>query len=202
MFVEIAVVTPPAQLPVDISELKAQARLTDPTDANELAALNELLTRVIGAAVERCEGFTRRSLITQTIDVWYDEMDGVGVIEHLPRSPIQEVVGVFAYDDSGVELTQSTEIYSLAGTTLVFNTWPDYFRKRRGIKIRLKNGFGDDPEDVPPLIRQGILEYAAFLYEHREGEASDSAFASQIQRTGGLPQGVYEKWQRWQERYV
>lgn len=196
MFADIQIVEPPAILPVDLIEFKAQAKIVD------LGEEDENLQAMLAAAVDRCEGYLRQSLITQTLDIWWDTWDGPGVIENIPRGPIQTIVGVYCYDDGGI-VTQAEEgTYTLGGTTLVFNTWPPYFRQYRGLRMRIIAGFGDDPEDVPAAIRQGILEYATSMYDTRLGEGSSVKFSAQANFAGALPPGVVDKWHRWQKLYV
>ncbi len=188
MWVDIEVVTPPAFEPVDLVQLKTHANL--PLDDTSKDAM---LQDKIEAARVRCEKFTRRSLITQTLDIWYDSWDGPGVIEDIPRGKVQEIVEIACYDDGNVPTIVDPTIYTLSKTTLIFATWIPYFRPRRGIRLRILSGYGDYPEDVPAQLREGILQYAAFLYDYRLGEGVDTRYASQ-DKYGGLPQGVYDKW--------
>lgn len=202
MFRSIDIVTPPIIEPVTIEELKHHARIDDPDDNDELVKLDAQLTRLITTARQRGEKFTRRSFNTQTIDVWFDSWDGPGVIEDLPRGKVQEITGIYVYDNGGVETTVDVGIYALGGTTIIFNTWPPYFRPRLGIRVQIISGYGDDPEDVPELIREGILEYAAFLYENRLGEAPASKYEAEAKASGLLPSGVADKWRQFRIEMV
>lgn len=197
MFAKIDIVTPPDVEPVTVAELKEQTGIVDSSVPAEVTALNARLALLITAARERCEGFTRRSLITQDIDVWYDTWNGPGVIEDIPRGNIQSITGAFVYDDSGVETEVDSGIYSFAGNTILFSSWPPYFRVRLGIRLRIVSGYGDDPDDVPAILRQGILEYATFLHEYRLGEGPEVKYQAQA-TTGAIPSGVADKWRRYQ----
>jgi uncharacterized phiE125 gp8 family phage protein len=185
MVVDIEVVTPPAVEPVDLAEGIQQAR-------GIVAGQEDLFTRKLVAAREMGEKHTRRSFITQTLAVWFDRWDGVGIME-LPRGKVQEVVSVTTYDDYNQATVADPSIYLLAADTLIFNEWLPYYRPSRGIKVLIKSGYGDDPEDVPALIREGILEYAVFLYENRLGEAPEVKYQA-MARKNGLPSGVADKW--------
>ena len=63
MWSDIVVVTPPIFEPVSLEELKDHARVVTSDH-------DEILQRSLVAARERCEGFCRRSLIDQTLDIW------------------------------------------------------------------------------------------------------------------------------------
>ena len=201
MFAEIIVVAPPLQEPVTVDELKSHARIVDPPDPAEIAKQDALLQSQITAARERCEGFTRRALIEQTIDVWYDSWDGPGVVEDLPRPPVIEVVSIICYDNGNQPTVANDAIYTLAGRSIIFMDWLPYFRPVKGIKIILKVGYGPDPEDVPTALRSGILEYATMLYEHRMGEPYEAEYAgaaSAAEAAGVIPPTVYDLWRPYQ----
>jgi uncharacterized phiE125 gp8 family phage protein len=196
VFEHIDLVVPPDEEPVGIDELKAQARIVGDED-------DALLWQKITTAREQAEEFTRRSLMTQTLDVWYSDWDAIGLFE-LPRGPIQSITGIFMYDGLSssptVYETVDTAIYSLIGDDVVVQDWLPTYRTRRGIRIRVVAGYGDDPEDVPASIREGILEYAAWMYEHRIGE-TDAKYEVQA-KTGAIPEGVRSKWLRYQKKMV
>jgi uncharacterized phiE125 gp8 family phage protein len=198
MFVRIDVVTPPAEEPVTRDELKTHAKVTDPSDAGQLSAQNAALDRALVTARRRCEKFTRRSLMTQVLDVWYDTSDGVGYIV-LPRGHVQNVVSVTTYDDVNEDTIADTAGYDLVGSDLIFTDWLPYFREHLGLKIRITSGYGDDPEDVPEPLRQGILEYATHLWDNPGGEGPDVKYEAQTRNGGvGLPAGVLDKWGAYQ----
>lgn len=185
MFEAIDVVQPPLDEPVTLAQAKAQGRDIPAED-------DELYQQKLIAARERGEHFTRRSFCTQTLDVWYDNPSGVGYFE-LPRGKVQSIVGVWIYDVYGVEYPIDPAMYVLNRSDLVLNDWLVDYRPRFGIKIRILSGYGD-PEDVPVSIKEGILEYAYFSYEHREGESTDARYEVQVRGVGNMPQGVQNKW--------
>lgn len=198
MFEHIEVVTPPDIEPVTLAELKTHARIVDPVDAGELAKQDALLNTLITASREAGEQFTRRSLITQTIDVWYSNFNTLSYLE-LPRGKVQSIEGLWTYDYYGVESEVDDTTYLLNDVELVLTalTLPiSGYRPRRGIKVRIVSGYGDNEVDVPAAIRQGILEYAAWMYDHRGGE-SEAKFVAQVSG-GSLPDGVRGKWKTFQ----
>jgi uncharacterized phiE125 gp8 family phage protein len=194
LFDHIEVVTPPIEEPCTLAELKLQARVSIDDD-------DSILDRHLVTARERCERFTRRSLLTQTLDVYYTQTDGIMYLE-LPRGKVQSIVRVSMFDDAGIATIQESSIYVLQQSYLVFNTFPSYFRLSTswllpGIVVRIVSGYGDDPEDVPSPLRDGILEYATHLYDHPAGEGPDAQYAAQA-TSELLPSGVRDKWKPYQ----
>lgn len=200
MFERIDVATPPAVEPVTTDELKVQGRIDDPP-ADVLTAHNALLERLIKAARLRGESFTRRSFITQTLDVWFSRQDGLGVFD-LPRGNVQSIEEIGVYDDYGVQAVIETDIYSLGNNLALFSSWLPYYRAVAGIRIRIVSGYGDAAEDVPENLRQGILAYAVHLFENRAGEAPDLKYQAQATGAAGLPLTVIGLWEPYQIIYT
>jgi uncharacterized phiE125 gp8 family phage protein len=197
----IEIVEPPIEEPVDLAEALAHVRgVLEGDDATFNAKLI--------AARERGEAFTRRSFCTQTLDVYYTDPDGVGFFE-LPRGRVQSVVSITISDPyGGADIIMDPLYYKLVGSTLLYGmtgwpTAPGYYGMPLGIKIRIVSGYGE-PEDVPVAIREGILEYATYMYESRLGEGPETKYAASVSQTeaGALPPSVFDKWQTYQIRYV
>ena len=110
---------------------------------------------------------------------------------------MQSVVGLYLYDAYGAEYVVDPLLYSLSGSDLILNDWLPGYRPRKGIKIRIISGYGF-AEDVPEMIKEGILEYAYHAYENRMGESTDARYEVQAKGGAGLPQGVYDKWKPYQ----
>lgn len=189
MFDHIEILDQPDQEPVTLAQAKAQGRnIADEEDA--------LFQQKLIAARQRGEAFTKRSFCTQTLDVWYSAPSGIGYFD-LPRGHVQSVLGVFTYDIYGVETIIDESLYNLMANQLIMNDWFTSYRPLLGIKIRIVSGYGD-PADVPEILKEGILEYAYHLYEHRMGEPAAADFEVQAKGGAGLPQGVYDKWKPYQ----
>jgi uncharacterized phiE125 gp8 family phage protein len=160
---------PPAIEPVTLGEAKAHLKLD--TDADD-----DLVTRLISAARARAEWHLGRALVTQSWILWLDCWPCDGIVE-IPLPPLQSVASVttYALDDSATVLDAS--LYqvdtSASPARLAFksNTVPPTnLRRINALAIAFAAGYGDAASDVPPGIREAILELIAFLYEHR-GEA-------------------------------
>ena len=184
-----------AGLPLSLGELKAQLRLED-----DQVQEDALLMALLRSAVESCERFTGRALMSQTWTLFRDAWpgapeavlyDGVTVAPSsevptggiaLPKPPLQSVVHVKTYDeadaatiwDAGnyfVDVAREPgRIVARRGRSLPLPT-----RAANGIEIRFVAGYGDDPADVPEALRQGLLMSAAHLYERRGDDPQNAA---------------------------
>lgn len=190
----LTLTTAAAQLPLSLGELKAQLRLED-----DQVQEDALLMAMLRSAVESCERFTGRALMTQTWTLFRDAWPGApdaalheGLSEApshelpaagiaLPKPPLQSVVHVKTYDETDVATIWGAGNYFVdtarepgrlvarRGGSLPLPT-----RAANGIEIRFVAGYGADPADVPEALRQGLLMLAAHLYEHR-GEDPEQA---------------------------
>lgn len=182
-------VTPPSREPLAIAALRDHLRISDSVEDGTL----ERLARVVRS---RCERATRRALLTQTWDLYLDQWptwDGyhggrtfepvntllpAGGFVELPKAPLQSIVSV-----QYVDLAGTTQAWDSANY-LVDTPAGDYCRRGRlslgwvkvwpivrptinSIRIRLVAGYGDDPEDVPDLLVQGMLLDAGTLFDIR-----------------------------------
>lgn len=132
-----------------------------------------LLYNLLIAAHDLVATYTGRSLTTRTLRVYFDKWCNEF---ELPYSPVQSVSSVKYYDTAGNSATVDSSVYYLtpADTTakvVKYSTslWPtSIIRDQQGIEIEYIAGYGDDPNDVPFGIRQGVLHTAASMYENRE----------------------------------
>lgn len=154
---QLTLITPPAIEPVNLTQLKAQARIPyDNSDA--------ILSLYISAARELVEQFLRRALITQTWDLTLDW--GPAWVE-LPRPLLQSVTGVFTTSLDNVESQVPTSVYitnpatSLLGLN-IGNVWPLH-RGKAGFRVRYVAGYGDTAPTVPAEIRRIILAVATTM---------------------------------------
>ena len=186
----ITTTSEPARLPVSLNEAKAQANLGD-----DFVADDALVMGYLNTAVEACERFTGRVLITTTFtwflddwpsdrraEPWWDGVREMAISElrksarwlELPRPPLQSVGFVKSYDDSDVATTFATTSYFVDAVTepgrIVLRSGaapPSVTRVANGLEVQFDAGYGDNPADVPEQLRQGIMALATYLYENR-----------------------------------
>jgi len=175
----------PAALPVvTVQEFIDHARL----NALTVDRQPELIERELAAATERAQAYCRRSLLTQQLRALFVS-DGASCacasMMLLPRGPVQSVQAV---TNNGLQLPLEAWSYEGAGVVyaagLTGNT-----------AVKYTAGYGDDPTDVPSMIREGILEYATTVYEARSG-GREQKYQASAGRT--LPAGVVDLWRPYQ----
>lgn len=159
---QLTLVTPPAVEPVNLTQLKQQARIPyNDSDA--------ILSLYISAARDVVENYLRRSLITQTWDYTLDW--GPAWLE-LPRPLLQSVVGVFTTSLDNIESQVPTSVYIVNTNTNLLglnigNVWPLH-RGKAGFRVRYTAGYGSTPASVPPEIRRIILAVATTMDNTRD----------------------------------
>ena len=174
----LSLTTPPARLPVEPNELRAQLRLDD-----DQVLEDALLAATLRSAVQACESFTGRVLMTQTWTLFRDAWPGH--VLDLPRPPLRAVVHVKTYNESDTESLWPADNYfadtaSLPGRLIARTgqAFPAPGRAANGIEVRFTAGHGDSPVDVPEQLRQGILQLAAHLFENRGDRDAGNAVAA------------------------
>jgi uncharacterized phiE125 gp8 family phage protein len=196
----LTLITPPAKEPLTLEDTKAHLRVTINDD-------DDYISTLIAVVRERCEAATRRTLITQTWDLFLDQWptwDGyhggqtfepvntllpAGGYVALPKAPLQSVTFVKYTDLAGNVNTWDPSNYLIdapVGTRCArgrlslgwVKVWPIIRPTMNAIQIRMVTGYGDDGNAVPALLRQGMLLDAGTLYETREAVLSGSRAAS------------------------
>jgi uncharacterized phiE125 gp8 family phage protein len=165
-----SIVTSPTEEPVTLVELKEELRIdSDNTD------FDVKLTRGIKAARERAEHYLDRALITQTWDLFMDRF--ADAIE-IPLPPLQSVSSITYIDDSGVQQTLSTDVYTVDTAAepgivrLAYGqAWPSVRCQANAVTIRFVAGYGDQA-DVPDDIKEAILTISAERHENPAAELS------------------------------
>ena len=161
------IVIQPGSEPITADDVKEFSRID--TDAED-----SLIESFIVAVRQAAETYLGRSILTQTIDYYFDYWPKGEVIE-LPRPPLISVTSLIAINEDGTEETISSDNYyvvpealpgrivlkaGLSGLTITPRT-------SAGYKIKMKAGYGFNSIDVPYAIRQGLLQWVAYIYETR-----------------------------------
>lgn len=163
----IAVVTPAAAEPITLSDAKAHLRV----DHNDE---DTLIDGLIAAARRYAEGYTRRALAAQVVDVFYDGFPACSPFD-LPMPPVQsidEVAYMAPSDDEETTLEADTYVVDTdaqpARVGLAASaSWPATDDRIKTVRIRLTVGPGEG-EGIPETIRQAMLLLIGHWYENRE----------------------------------
>ena len=192
MYSTLSQIAGPAREPVDVELARQHCRIDHLED-------DTLLGVYISAATSLAENYLGRVCITQTLrwsmthslpfgsglpliqPLWLP----YGLIDRrpldLPRAPIQSIARVALTRRNDADLVLTTNDYSSDLTATPGRFLLDGAVKpnpNQGLLVDFVAGYGNNPEDVPQIIRTGILLMTAFLYEHRgdEGEMPNLPF--------------------------
>jgi uncharacterized phiE125 gp8 family phage protein len=151
------VITGPAIEPVTLAEVRTQLGITDASDT----ASDTTITRRIIEARQWVEGFIRRALINQTLEI---RQDCFTECIKLPHPPVSSITSVKYIDTDGTEQTLSSTLYVLDDYPLVpfirevyGTTWPTARDEPNAVRVRYVAGYGANASDVPQLIREAIM---------------------------------------------
>ena len=159
--------TAPAIEPVTLDEARNHLKIDSSED-------NSLISALITTARQLAEKETKRAFITQTWEMYLDE---VGNEIEIPKPPLQDVTSIKAIAADGTETVVDVTTYYVdkaensPGRVKLKSgySWPTH-RGFASFIIRLVCGYGDTATDVPEPLRQGILQLIAYLYENRGAE--------------------------------
>lgn len=161
----LTLVTPPAEEPLTLAELKVHLR----EDGTEQDAL---ITSLIIAAREHVEGFLGRKLVTQTWDLTVDSFTGNSIV--IPYAPLQSITSVKYLDGAGVQQTLATTEYVVDTTQQpgrIFlgydKYWPTVQTRENAVVVRFVAGYGLAVA-VPESIKAAIKLLVGSWYENRE----------------------------------
>lgn len=131
----------PKELPIKVVEAREHLKQTGETRDAEIL-------RLIYAATEFAEGFTGRTMITQTLDCVLEAFPSCGEIK-LPRPPLQAVVSLKYRDEENVEQTMPTADYEVDANEwaprIVLATdksWPGTYARADAVTARIRVGYG------------------------------------------------------------
>ena len=162
----------PEKEPVSLDEAKNHLKVDTSED-------DSLILGLIKSAREIAEHETNRALITQE---WELILDTGGEEIDIPKPPIQSVDSIKVITEAGSEVEVSATSYyvDLGGKGRVRlktgSTWPTH-RGFASFIIAFTCGYGDNPEDVPRGIRDGILKLITHLYENRGDDIPKEALS-------------------------
>lgn len=159
--------TPPANDPVTLAMVLSHLNLAS-VDAAQQVFIEGLIRR----AAETFEKETARAIITAEWLMALDAFPSQATIQ-IPRPPLQLIDSIKYYDSGGALQTLDSSKYrvhtvGLFGEVEVIDSWPSTQARRNAVEIRFTAGYGDDPDDVPAGLQQGILTLIAHWYVHRE----------------------------------
>jgi uncharacterized phiE125 gp8 family phage protein len=169
----LAIVTPPAEEPVSLTEAKAQCSI-----AASIVAHNQLLERLIKTARQWCESRINRQFCTATWDLTLDAFprsatgSAIDPIQ-LPRAPLASVVHLKYIDVNGTLQTLATSDYQVLTAREPGEIrpayglcWPVPRFQAEAVQIRFTCGYGEAAA-VPEPAREAMLLLVNHWFENR-----------------------------------
>lgn len=168
----LRLITAPAVEPLSASLLRTRLRLDSDTS-------NPELDEIAGSVRERVENYTRRRLITQTVEL---TLDGFPSVIRLPVAPVQSITSVTYTDGAGDSQVLSASAYRLVVSQhpplvapVYGGTWPVTRDDFDSVKVRFVVGYGASGEDVPASLRQAMYLLAAHEFDQRRAMVEAAA---------------------------
>lgn len=160
----VTIITPPAEEPVNVDEMKGHLRLRGDDGSHDF-----LICNLIAAATQMIERDINRSLITRTLRLHLDQFPRV---IYLPKPPTISITAVNYLDTASQPQALDPADYHLdaAHTPARMEpatAWPDTKRLMGSVWIDYQAGYGT-PSQVPPDLCAAIKMLAAHLYENPE----------------------------------
>lgn len=154
----LSLIAAPVNEPVTLSETKQFIRVDNNSD-------DSLISGLIQVARQSAEQFMRRSLITQTLQMSFD--DYAPTQTYLVMGEVQSVERVVLIRRDGAETVINSDHYYLGkgNEKIVFDAPPISHR----VMIEYIVGYGDSASDVAEPIRQGLLAHIGRMYDNRTG---------------------------------
>lgn len=161
------VTTDPASEPITAADVKEFSRI-------DTSVEDTLIGSFITAIRQATELYLGRSLITQSLEYYLDYWPEDGRII-VPRPPLISVSSIVSIDEDGSEETLSSDNYyviseAIPGEIVLKDTLTSFVinpRNRAGYKVSYSAGYGASSTDVPFAIRQGMMQWVAYVYETR-----------------------------------
>lgn len=162
------IISQPATTPVSLQECKDWMKVSWDNDDN-------LIEGLINTAVTKAQEYCSLALITQTIRLGIKDYSEEVELPYGPHQSISRVIR--KYKDETKTLTEGSG-YHLDGScpNMFYTIYPDtVYRTSIGavpyrLIIDFVAGYGDEPENVPQVIREALKLMVANAYEYRNVE--------------------------------
>jgi uncharacterized phiE125 gp8 family phage protein len=159
----IRVIIEPTTEPITAADVVEHSRITE-TEPSVIKRIN----RAIKAARKQAENELGRKLITQTVDITFDNFPAVFYL-----MPVQSVVSITYLDAAGLPQTLASNQYTVDAKSIPAritpsygSTWPTVRGDVNSVTIRCIAGYGS-ADAVPECIKDWMLLKIDDDFEHR-----------------------------------
>lgn len=161
--------------PVTLAEAKSHLRVAT-------SDYDTLITSLITAARQSCEGLLRRTLLQST---WELTLDAFPCAVQLRMPRVIDVPGVQYLDTAGATQTLNPASYQLDAKSepgwlvpAYGYDWPSTRAQVNAVTITYRCGYGTTADKVPAPIKQWILAQIGAMYENRERVVIDQGIVT------------------------
>ena len=158
------IIVPPMPAPEALGELKQWLALTGTRE-------DAMLERLIGAALELCEGFTGQLLLQATCE---EVLGAASGWQPLATRPVQAIIAVQGVPAEGARTTLAASAYAIEldsdGGARVRVSNPGAAGR---IAVRFVAGLAPGWNGLPESLRHGVIRLAAHQHRARESGSAD-----------------------------
>lgn len=155
----VKLVTAPTIEPVSLADAKSFLRIDSSFE-------DDLISKIITSARILIEEYTKRSLITQSWKISFDDFAPRTI--RLVRGPVVDVTSVNRIDENNDTQLIASNMYHLSASKEYLVT--DNFISGRKIEINYTTGYGASASSVPEPLKLAIMTLCGRIYE-RKSEA-------------------------------
>jgi uncharacterized phiE125 gp8 family phage protein len=174
------IVTAAASEPITLSEAKNFLRVDHSDD-------DTLISALITASRQMCEEYTRRILVTTTIDEYFDKFpmnrwENLSNLIYLSRGPVASITSVKYVDEIGSEVTITSDQYiidTISEPARIQSTAGWFAAAGVVNQVIVRYVVGTDVSSIPKPLIQGMMLVISDLYDQRNDRVKALPTASE-----------------------
>ncbi len=174
------IVTAAASEPITLSEAKNFLRVDHSDD-------DTLISALITASRQMCEEYTRRILVTTTIDEYFDKFpmnrwENLSNLVYLSRGPVASITSVKYVDEIGSEVTITSDQYiidTISEPARIQSTAGWFAAAGVVNQVIVRYVVGTDVSSIPKPLIQGMMLVISDLYDQRNDRVKALPTASE-----------------------
>lgn len=174
------IVTAAASEPITLTEAKNFLRVDHNDD-------DTLISALITASRQMCEEYTRRILVTTTIDEYFDKFpmnrwENLSNLIYLSRGPVASITSVKYVDEIGSEVTITSDQYiidTISEPARIQSTAGWFAAAGVVNQVIVRYVVGTDVSSIPKPLIQGMMLVISDLYDQRNDRVKALPTASE-----------------------